>query len=180
MQKTGSLLARLGLIAILAPVQASASEAVPGVVTASSESECFAARAVLTDEVDWKAKWDSAEDATPSFNTRAELDIGDQATLLLLFSCPSLVEEKARIECDIKLTGTDGAVLLQQGGIACYENTLSRPLEGEHLAELWLDFNVTEDDGTGIMEVDLGMTDRNLGERLTMSFPITFSGKRAQ
>lgn len=149
----------------------------PGFAKIQSAETCFGATTLLTTEQDWKETWDAAKDATPQFSTVDRLNIGDQATLVLLFSCPTLVEEEARIECDLKMTPKDGAVTLQQGAVPCFQGRLTRARDGDHLAQIWLDFNVTAEDGTGPVDIRVGLTDRNAGERLTLTLPMEFTGQ---
>jgi len=95
------------LIAFTSPQAVAANER-PGMVSAKAENACFGTRALLTNETDWEKKWRAAGETTPEFSTINQLNLGAKATLVLLFSCPELVEDKARIECDIKITRADG------------------------------------------------------------------------
>jgi len=152
------------------------SVSMPGFASVKSAEACFAATTLLTNDPEWKQKWDAEQEAMPDFSLTDKLAIGDKATLVLLFSCPTLIENEARIECDLKMTREDGSVFLQQGAVPCFQGRLTRAAEGNHLAQIWLDFDVTETDGTGPFEIRVGVTDRNAGERLTLTLPAEFTG----
>lgn len=176
-----SLLCTASLLSFVTASTAYAQEpaATPGFAEKQSAESCFGAKTLLTTDLDWKETWDRVKNETPDFSTVDTLNIGDKATLILLFSCPTLIEDQARIECDLKITPKDSPATLQQGAVPCFQGRLTRPVEGDHLAQIWLDFDVTAEDGTGPVDFRVGLTDRNAGERLTITLPIEFTGQKA-
>ncbi len=176
-RKSPLLAASILCLATAHSAQSEEAVTAPGMVKKQSEQSCFGVTTLLTTDQDWKATWEASKDATPAFSTVDTLNIGDQATLVLLFSCPTLIDENARIECDLKITPKGGSATLQQGALPCFQGRLSRPREGDHLAQIWLDFDVTAEEGTGPVDFRVGLTDRNGGERLSLTLPVEFTGK---
>lgn len=149
-------------------------------VSKKVDNGCFASTAVITDDKDWREKWETPRENTPSFQFVNKLDLGDEATLLWFYNCAALVDGEFKLECDVKITKPDGEVVVQQGAITCHEGPRKEDDMDVYLIPIQVNMKHTIDDGIGLMRVDLGVTDRNLGERISLDLSIEITGKEAE
>lgn len=135
----------------------------------------FAASLILTPDKDWKEKWNTPSDETPSFTEVDTVKIGDELNVLIFFANPKPdSKNNIKILCDIKAIRPDKSMSINQKGVVC----ASGQLEGEpthiRLSNLLVKFVAEASDPKGKWAIEIGIEDVNRKTKLELKSQYEF------
>jgi hypothetical protein len=127
----------------------------------------FFARALLTDEENWRDKWDSPSNQVVNFNTINSVWQGDSAVLLVFFANAKLNGIEAEIECDLKISKPDGNTQAVPP-TKCYFGPVIGSNENLRLTGFWVEMKVDAADPKGLWTFEVGVRDVLRGVRIPL------------
>lgn len=156
-------------------------EAAPCACPVLAEKDGFGVLALLTDDPDWRAKWNTPPEFAPEIPPAGKLMLGDRATLLVMFANPAMQHGRARLECDLRLEKADGTVLTG-GPSTCFDDAVVGPPKNWRLTGMGLEVLVDETEPSGVWRADIGVHDtiRNVRVPLSLSFEVDGSAAVGQ
>ena len=160
------LVAMLPLMA----VPSVAAETLTGSAKASAPSG-FTVFALVTADPDWLSKWDTPSPDVSIPGTDM-LHAGDKATLAVFFSNPTLIDGKARLDCDVTIRFKSGARGKRLVPSTCFDGPTGRLPNGISRADIRIDFSVAATDPPDTAFFEVGVTDVNGQVRVPVNLTI--------
>lgn len=169
-----TLVTLLALLVATAAVTAAEAANPVGKATESGLS----VMAIIVTDPDWREKWNTSPDTVPAFHTPGVLKVGDEVTLITMFSGATEKSGFARIRCDAVITTPDGKVETHPAQV-CFEGPVSGPADSIFLTGQEIRFVVTPEDLPGIHEFEIGVIDGHRGVRASVKVSLEIAGKDA-
>jgi hypothetical protein len=137
----------------------------------------FAATALLTDDRDWREKWDTDPATSPHYHLVSDIDPGEVANLLVFFANPAVKDGKALIGCDLEVDRPHGMPTIQPG-IVCYDAPIFGPVGNYRMAGLRLEFRAEIPTDDGVWQAKIVVRDmiRDVSVPLRIRFRIVMEG----
>ena len=159
------LLACLAVLA--APVSAD-----PGRAIAEAEVDGFKVVAAVVQDEDWREKWTTPREQTPSFNVDDEITLADRPTLLVFFAPPDLTVVPQRLNCRLAILEND-EIVEQIGPTPCHEQDLQGSPNDLFLTGLVVGFTPEADDIGDDMRLDIIVEDPD--RQITVPVSVAFT-----
>lgn len=132
--------------------------------TLSQKIDEFSGWLLITDDQDWREKWDTPEHSIPKFNETHEVRLGEKITILTFFRNP-LADENGQIDirCDLTITKPDGSLSFQQENMECANEKLQGAPGNLRLTSVIIDFIGELGDPYGRWTIEVTLKDANRG-----------------
>ncbi len=134
----------------------------------------FMAAAIVTNDPDWEARWNTPADAAPSFPVVSEMRAGEEAALLVFFANASLRDGAVDLLCNITITRADGVVSTDQRGFPCGPQTIEGSPRDLRMTTLSARIGVAATDPKGTWQIAIRVTDSLRGARVPLRLSLEF------
>lgn len=129
----------------------------------------FSGWLLITDDENWREKWDTPEQSIPSFKETHEVGLGQKITILTFYRNPLLDDNGwINIRCDITITKPDSSVSFHQEDMECAREKLQGNPNNLRLTYVIIDFIGEIGDPYGRWEVEVTLKDENSGIELPL------------
>lgn len=135
----------------------------------ADSSIAFSGWLLVTNDQDWREKWDTPEQAIPRFNETDEVRLGEKITILTFYRNP-LPDENGmiNISCDLTITKPDGSLSYQQENMECANEILQGNPHNLRLTYVIIDFIGEIGDPYGRWTVEVNLKDENRGVEIPL------------
>lgn len=136
----------------------------------------FAGSVLAVTDADWKQKWETPPEITPSFNKAEKIGYDSKVFILIFFSNPGQNQQLiSDIRCDLKIIDPTGHPILNKQDMACFSGQIAGSPYNQYLSAPVISFAADPGDpaGTWVIEVNLRDTIRQLELPLRTSFELT-------
>jgi hypothetical protein len=143
---------------------------------AMKSQDGFAGSILAVTDTDWKQKWETPPETTPSFNKASVVSYGTKVFILIFFSNPAQDEQQnSNIRCDLKITDPKGFEILSKQDMACFSGRIAGNPFNQYLSAPVISFAGDPDDpaGTWVVEVKLRDEIRRIELPLRTTFELT-------
>lgn len=172
----------LAMMALMLPMTTFASDgwingdgkAVPQ-TDAMKSSDGFAASLLVTSDADWRAKWETPPESTPSFTEASEVHLGGELFLLTFLSNPQLDENRVpKVHCDLRMLRPDGSTSVDERDVPCFTAALPGPPTLLYMTSVQLKFVAEASDPKGTWTAQVVVRDllRNVSLPLQARFDV--------
>lgn len=132
-------------------------------------STAFSGWLLVTDDQDWREKWNSPEDSVPSFSETSEVLLGEKITILTFYRNPQPDKHgKINLRCDLTITKPDGTLSYHQENMECANEKLKGEPQNLRLTYVIIDFIGEIGDPYGEWIIEVILQDRNSGMRIPL------------
>lgn len=133
----------------------------------------FAGWLLTTSDADWKAKWDTPEHVTPSFNEADKVRKGEKVSTLIFVVNPKVGDDgKVNVRCDLKVTRPNGTISIDHKDVECLAGELQGSPHNMRLSAPVLGFVGEPADPVGTWTVDVTL--RDLPRAVSMDLHTSF------
>ena len=120
----------------------------------------FGGSLFVTTDADWREKWDTPADTTPSFNRADVVPYGKKVFVLIFFSNPMLdAQGNANLRCDLQIDTPAGEVSFVQKDMSCHAGKIGGSLYNTYLSTPVIAFTGDPGDPVGRWEVKVVLRD---------------------
>jgi len=133
----------------------------------------FAGSVLAVTDADWKQKWETPPETSPSFNKAEVVDYGTKVFFLIFFSNPAQDErQSSNIRCDLKIIDPTGTAIVTRQDMACFSGQVASSPFNQYLSAPVISFTGDPGDpaGTWVVEVNL----RDAVRRVELPLRTTF------
>jgi hypothetical protein len=136
---------------------------------ADNDNIAFSGWLLVTDDQDWREKWNTPETSVPTFSEVHEVQLGEKITILTFYRNP-LPDENGQIDirCDLTIIKPDGSLSFQQEDMACANETLQGNPANLRLTSVIVDFIGEIGDPYGRWTVEVTLKDVNRGVEIPL------------
>ena len=140
-----------------------------GLAHPADSNLAFSGWLLVTDDQDWREKWDTPEQSIPRFNETDEVRLGEKITILTFYRNP-LPDDKGliNISCDLTITKPDGSLSYQQDNMECANEKLQGNPHNLRLTYVIIDFIGEIGDPYGRWTVEVTLKDENRGVEIQL------------
>ena len=148
---------------------------IPDTPNQKSESG-FAAWLIVTPDEDWRERWETPPETTPSYSEASTVRVGEKLFTLIFFANPKENDDGiAEVRCNIKVIRPDGSYSVNLNDFECFKGSLhGRPLN-LRMSAATLGFTGEPADLRGVWVTEVTLIDsiRGVSLDLTTSFELT-------
>lgn len=131
--------------------------------------EGFGGWLLITPDADWREKWETPPEETPSLNTTDRVAMGETITALIFFVNPAVGENgHIDIRCDLRVIRPDGTTAADVPGLECKTGALAGSPYNMRLSEPALQFVGEPGDPLGEWVIEVDLTDVHRGVTLSL------------
>ncbi len=132
----------------------------------------FGGWVATTSDADWRAKWETPADGTPTFTVSRTVKRGERLAVLIFLKNPAVdAQNAANVRCDLRVTRPDGSHPVDAADVTCLQGVLVGDAMNVRIAAPVIDFVGEPADlaGTWTVEVSLrdAVRDRTLALKTT-------------
>ena len=132
----------------------------------------FGGWVATTSDADWRAKWETPADGTPTFKVSRTVKRGERLAVLIFLKNPAVdAKNAANVRCDLRVTRPDGSHPVDAADVTCLQGVLVGDAMNVRIAAPVIDFVGEPADlaGTWTVEVSLrdAVRDRTLALKTT-------------
>lgn len=129
----------------------------------------FAGSLIVTTDEDWKQKWDTPPETTPSFIRAGVVPYGKKVFLLTFFANPKLdAAGNANVRCDFRIVSPTGKVSLSQDNLDCFSGQLAGSPYNTYLSGPVIAFSGDPGDPPGTWSMEVKLRDERRGVELPL------------
>ena len=130
----------------------------------------FAGMVIVTSDANWEEKWATPANVVPEFKEVRTLPKNEKAFVLIFFSNPKVsTEGRADVGCDIRITGPDGSIPMDQRDTVCYQGAFKGASTNLYLSAPVIGFVGEAADPAGKWTVSVTLKDRLRGTELSLN-----------
>ncbi|MET0378283.1 MAG: hypothetical protein ABW049_04750 [Spongiibacteraceae bacterium] len=128
----------------------------------------FGGWVVVTSDANWKEKWETPSDTTPSFTLAKNIRRDEQIFVLTFLANPPLsTDGRAEVMCDIEIIKPNGEPSTHQENVACFKASTIDP-RLTYLSAAVIEFTSDQDDPSGEWSVRITLRDTVRGVALPL------------
>lgn len=129
----------------------------------------FVGSVLAVTDADWKQKWATPPEVTPSFNKAEVVGYGSKVFILILFSNPAQDEQQAsNIRCDLKIIDPKGNAILTKQDMVCFSGQLASSPSNRYLSAPVISFAGEAGDPAGTWGIEVKLRDVVRGVELPL------------